>query len=52
MKLTCVSRLQTSSTYYFGGTLPTQLVFIDPKNYISKIDYNETGPAVVHLKSY
>ncbi|KAG2176642.1 hypothetical protein INT44_007306 [Umbelopsis vinacea] len=37
---------------WLGGLIVAKLVFIDPKNYISKLDYNESGPAVVHLKSY
>ncbi|KAF7724449.1 hypothetical protein EC973_000958 [Apophysomyces ossiformis] len=37
---------------WLGGEIVAKLVFIDAKNYVSKVDYNESGPAVVHRKSY
>ncbi|CAM0136604.1 hypothetical protein VKS41_003408 [Umbelopsis sp. WA50703] len=39
-------------TTWLGSLIVAKLVFIDSKNYISKVDYNDIGPAVVHLKSY
>ncbi|KAI7876575.1 actin-like ATPase domain-containing protein [Lichtheimia hyalospora FSU 10163] len=35
---------------WLGGEIVAKLVFIDAKNYISKVDYNEHGPSVVHTK--
>ncbi|KAI9323186.1 actin family [Dichotomocladium elegans] len=35
---------------WLGGEIVAKLVFIDAKNYISKVDYNESGPSVVHTK--
>ncbi|KAI9023871.1 actin family [Phycomyces nitens] len=37
---------------WLGGEIVAKLVFIDAKNYVSKVDYNESGPSVVHTKSY
>ncbi|KAG0174682.1 hypothetical protein DFQ28_008218 [Apophysomyces sp. BC1034] len=37
---------------WLGAEIVAKLVFIDAKNYVSKVDYNESGPAVVHRKSY
>ncbi|ORY99456.1 actin family [Syncephalastrum racemosum] len=36
---------------WLGGEIVAKLVFIDAKNYVNKVDYNESGPAVIHLKS-
>ncbi|KAG2222821.1 hypothetical protein INT45_011631 [Circinella minor] len=33
---------------WLGGEIVAKLVFIDAKNYVSKVDYNESGPSVVH----
>ncbi|KAI8140118.1 actin family [Fennellomyces sp. T-0311] len=33
---------------WLGGEIVAKLVFIDAKNYVSKVDYNEGGPSVVH----
>ncbi|KAG0792472.1 hypothetical protein G6F57_011048 [Rhizopus arrhizus] len=37
---------------WLGAEIVAKLVFIDAKNYISKVDYNEFGPSVIHTKSY
>ncbi|KAK4510576.1 uncharacterized protein ATC70_005007 [Mucor velutinosus] len=37
---------------WLGAEIVAKLVFIDAKNYISKVDYNESGPSVVHTKTY
>ncbi|RUS32452.1 hypothetical protein BC938DRAFT_475346 [Jimgerdemannia flammicorona] len=37
---------------WLGGEIVAKLVFPNPTNYISKVDYNESGPSVVHHKSY
>ncbi|CAG8457169.1 4529_t:CDS:2 [Ambispora gerdemannii] len=37
---------------FLGASMVAKLVFGDPKNFISKVDYNETGPTVVHTLSY
>ncbi|KAI8983738.1 actin family [Pilobolus umbonatus] len=37
---------------WLGGEIVAKLVFIDAKNYVSKVDYNESGPSVVHTKAY
>ncbi|KAI7872758.1 actin family [Spinellus fusiger] len=37
---------------WLGGSIVAKLVFIDAKNYVSKVDYNESGPSIVHTKSY
>ncbi|KAI8061693.1 actin family [Gongronella butleri] len=39
-------------TTWLGGEIVAKLIFIDSKNYVSKVDYNESGPSVVHTKSY
>ncbi|RKP38401.1 actin family, partial [Dimargaris cristalligena] len=35
---------------YLGATIAAKLVFVDPKNYVNKVDYNETGPAAISSK--
>ncbi|CAG8433834.1 9597_t:CDS:2 [Ambispora gerdemannii] len=37
---------------FLGASMVAKLVFGDPKNFISKVDYNEIGPTAVHTKSY
>ncbi|RCH79728.1 hypothetical protein CU098_005976, partial [Rhizopus stolonifer] len=37
---------------WLGAEIVAKLVFIDAKNYISKVDYNEFGPSVIHTKAY
>ncbi|CAO3618686.1 unnamed protein product [Cunninghamella blakesleeana] len=37
---------------WLGGEIVAKLVFTDAKNYVSKVDYNESGPSVAHTKSY
>ncbi|CAG8631561.1 4286_t:CDS:2, partial [Paraglomus occultum] len=37
---------------FLGAAIVAKLVFPEPKNFITKIDYNENGPSVVHVKSY
>ncbi|KAI8381057.1 actin family [Radiomyces spectabilis] len=37
---------------WLGAEIVAKLVFIDAKNYISKVDYNEHGPSVIHTKSF
>ncbi|ORX55628.1 actin-like ATPase domain-containing protein [Hesseltinella vesiculosa] len=37
---------------WLGGEIVAKLIFIDAKNYVSKVDYNESGPSVCHTKSY
>ncbi|CAO3620176.1 unnamed protein product [Cunninghamella echinulata] len=37
---------------WLGGQIVAKLVFTDAKNYVSKVDYNESGPSVAHTKSY
>ncbi|KAG2197050.1 actin family [Mucor mucedo] len=44
-------KYQQYSTW-LGAEIVAKLVFIDAKNYISKVDYNESGPSVVHTKAY
>ncbi|KAJ1658643.1 hypothetical protein IWQ61_002150 [Dispira simplex] len=36
---------------YLGATIAAKLVFNDPKNYVNKVDYNETGPVVISTKA-
>ncbi|KAI9493592.1 actin family [Zychaea mexicana] len=33
---------------WLGGEIVAKLVFVDAKNYVSKVDYNESGPSVIH----
>ncbi|KAG1170317.1 hypothetical protein G6F70_007786 [Rhizopus microsporus] len=42
---------QVYSTW-LGAEIVAKLVFIDAKNYVSKVDYNEFGPSVIHTKAY
>ncbi|KAI9486625.1 MAG: actin family [Benjaminiella poitrasii] len=44
-------KYQQYSTW-LGAEIVAKLVFMDAKNYISKVDYNESGPSVVHTKTY
>ncbi|KAI8876143.1 actin-like ATPase domain-containing protein [Backusella circina FSU 941] len=37
---------------WLGAEIVAKLVFMDAKNYVSKVDYNESGPSVIHTKSY
>ncbi|KAI8090018.1 actin family [Halteromyces radiatus] len=37
---------------WLGAEIVAKLVFTDAKNYVSKVDYNESGPSVCHTKSY
>ncbi|KAI8334875.1 actin family [Blakeslea trispora] len=37
---------------WLGAEIVAKLVFMDAKNYINKVDYNESGPSVVHTKAY
>lgn len=45
-----VAKVRCSVSFSSASLL--QLVFPDTKNYITKLDYNEQGPSVVHTKGY
>ncbi|KAF9349496.1 hypothetical protein BGX26_012226 [Mortierella sp. AD094] len=37
---------------FLGSEIVAKLIFPDPRNYINKVDYNESGPSVVHTKTF
>ncbi|KAF9437389.1 hypothetical protein BGZ76_000924 [Entomortierella beljakovae] len=39
-------------TGFLGSEIVAKLIFPDPRNYINKVDYNESGPSVVHTKTF
>ncbi|KAI9208297.1 actin family [Polychytrium aggregatum] len=42
---------QPHDAAFIGASLVAKLMFPESKNYVSKVDYNELGPACVHLKA-
>ncbi|KAI9144000.1 actin family [Paraphysoderma sedebokerense] len=37
---------------WIGSSIVSRIIFPDPKAYVTKPDYNESGPATIHTKSY
>ncbi|ORX95623.1 actin-domain-containing protein [Basidiobolus meristosporus CBS 931.73] len=41
---------RTEFASFLGASIVAKLVFPDPKSHITKVDYNESGPSIIHTK--
>lgn len=42
----------TAKVFHFKMNSYLKMIFVDMKNFITKLDYNDIGPRVVSLKGY